>query len=127
MQNLNITDFVKLRLDNIGIDHFSLILSKKITNFDLDIKLYEYGGITWGDYTHYEYLMTSTKIGISDYLSGVHKVVMAPFNYDGPETYQFKASGFKDENILMARLNLQNKLDLTRSSYLKAIFTFMIK
>ncbi len=46
MQNLNITDFVKLRLDNIGIDHFFLILSKKITNFDLDIKLYEYEGIT---------------------------------------------------------------------------------
>ncbi len=29
MQNLSLTDFVKLRLDDIGIDHFFLILSKK--------------------------------------------------------------------------------------------------
>lgn len=28
-QNLNLTDLVKLRLDNIGIDHFLLMLSKK--------------------------------------------------------------------------------------------------
>lgn len=49
MQNLSLTDFVKLRLENIGIDHFFLILSKKITNFDLDTKLYEYEGITLGE------------------------------------------------------------------------------
>lgn len=28
-QNLNLNDLVKLRLDNIGIDHFFLMLSKK--------------------------------------------------------------------------------------------------
>ncbi len=122
MQNLNITDFVKLRLDNIGIDHFFLILSKKITNFDLDIKLYEYEGITWGDYTHYEYLTTSTKIGISDYLSGVHKVVIAPFNYDGPETYQFKASGFKDENTLNGSIEFAKQAGLNKIKLLKGDF-----
>lgn len=51
-QNLNLTGLVKLRLDNIGIDHFFLMLFKKITNFDLDTKLYEYEGLTWGEYTH---------------------------------------------------------------------------
>ncbi|WP_210365631.1 hypothetical protein, partial [Borreliella valaisiana] len=81
-------DFVKLRLDDIGIDHFFLILSKKVTNFDLDIQLYEYEGLTWGEYTHYEYLATLTRIGIKEYLSGIHKVVIAPFNYDGGEAYQ---------------------------------------
>ncbi len=122
MQNLNITDFVKLRLDNIGIDHFFLILSKKITNFDLDIKLYEYEGITWGDYTHYEYLTTSTKIGISDYLSGVHKVVIAPFNYDGPETYQFKASGFKDEDTLNTAIEFAKQAGLNKIKLLTGDF-----
>lgn len=122
MQNLNITDFVKLRLDNIGIDHFFLILSKKITNFDLDIKLYEYEGITWGDYTHYEYLTTLTKIGISDYLSGVHKVVIAPFNYDGPETYQFKASGFKDEDTLNTAIEFAKQAGLNKIKLLTGDF-----
>ncbi|WP_215535711.1 hypothetical protein [Borreliella bavariensis] len=38
-------------------------------------------GLTWGEYTYYEYLTTSTRIGIKDYLSRIHKVVIAPFNY----------------------------------------------
>ncbi len=122
MQNLNLTDFVKLRLENIGIDHFFLILSKKITNFDLDTKLYEYEGITWGDYTHYEYLTTSTKIGISDYLSGVHKVVIAPFNYDGPETYQFKATGFKDEDTINGAIEFATQAGLNKIKLLKGDF-----
>ncbi|WP_223147392.1 right-handed parallel beta-helix repeat-containing protein [Borreliella bavariensis] len=122
MQNLNLTDFVKLRLENIGIDHFFLILSKKITNFDLGTKLYEYEGITWGDYTHYEYLTTSTKIGISDYLSGVHKVVIAPFNYDGPETYQFKAPGFKDEDTLNGAIEFAKQAGLNKIKLLKGDF-----
>lgn len=122
MQNLNLTDFVKLRLENIGIDHFFLILSKKITNFDLDTKLYEYEGITWGDYTHYEYLTTSTKIGISDYLSGVHKVVIAPFNYDGPKTYQFKATGFKDEDTINDAIEFATQAGLNKIKLLKGDF-----
>lgn len=89
-QNLNLTDLVKLRLDNIGIDHFFFMLSKKITNFDLDTKLYEYEGLTWDEYTHYEYLTTLTRIGIKDYLSGIHKVVIAPFNYYGGGVCQYK-------------------------------------
>ncbi|XPC97974.1 right-handed parallel beta-helix repeat-containing protein (plasmid) [Borreliella japonica] len=122
MQNLNITDFVKLRLDNIGIDHFFLILSKKITNFDLDIKLYEYEGITWGDYTHYEYLTTSTKISVSDYLSGVNKVVIAPFNYDGTETFQFKADGFKDEDTLNTAIEFAKQAGLNKIKLLNGDF-----
>lgn len=122
MQNLNITDFVKLRLDNIGIDHFFLILSKKITNFDLDIKLYEYEGITWGDYTHYEYLTTSTKISVSDYLSGVNKVVIAPFNYNGAETFQFKADGFKDEDTLNTAIEFAKQAGLNKIKLLNGDF-----
>ncbi|PRQ97710.1 hypothetical protein CV693_05610 [Borreliella burgdorferi] len=38
-------------------------------------------GLTWGEYTYYEYLTTSTRIGIKDYLSKIHKVVIASFNY----------------------------------------------
>ncbi|WP_233709286.1 right-handed parallel beta-helix repeat-containing protein [Borreliella bavariensis] len=122
MQNLNIIDFVKLRLDKIGIDHFFLILSKKITNFDLDIKLYEYEGITWGDYTHYEYLTTSTKISVSDYLSGVNKVVIAPFNYNGAETFQFKADGFKDEDTLNTAIEFAKQAGLNKIKLLNGDF-----
>ncbi|XPC86250.1 hypothetical protein QIA43_05005 (plasmid) [Borreliella andersonii] len=86
------TDSVKLRLYNIGIDHFPLILSKKITNFDLGTKLYEYEGLIWENYIHYKYLTTSTRIEINDYLSGVHKVVVEPFNYAEDEILQFKAN-----------------------------------
>ncbi|WP_434792941.1 right-handed parallel beta-helix repeat-containing protein (plasmid) [Borreliella burgdorferi] len=121
-QNLSLTDFVKLRLDNIGIDHFFLILSKKITNFDLDTKIYEYEGLTWGDYTHYEYLTTSTRIGISDYLSGIHKVVVAPFNYTGDEIFQFKATGFKDEDIINAAIEFAKQAGLNKIKLLKGDF-----
>nr|WP_234926187.1 right-handed parallel beta-helix repeat-containing protein [Borreliella valaisiana] len=124
MQNLSLTDFVKLRLDDIGIDHFFLILSKKITNFDLDTKLYEYEGLTWGEYTHYEYLTTSTRIGIKDYLSGIHKVVIAPFNYDGEEAYQFKAVGFKDEDIINTAIGFAKQAGLNKIKLLKGDFYF---
>ncbi len=123
-QDLNLTDFVKLRLDDIGIDHFFLILSKKVTNFDLDIQLYEYEGLTWGEYTHYEYLTTSTRIGIKEYLSGIHKVVIAPFNYDGGEAYQFKATGFKDEDCVNTAIEFAKQAGLNKIKLLKGDFYF---
>ncbi len=55
-------------------------------------------------------------------MSGVHKVVIAPFNYDGPETYQFKASGFKDENTLNGSIEFAKQAGLNKIKLLKGDF-----
>ncbi|AHH07164.1 Hypothetical protein BCD_1098 (plasmid) [Borrelia crocidurae DOU] len=101
IQELHLTDFVRLKFEDSGFEHFFLILSKKITGFHMNIRLYEYEGLTWGDYTHYDYLTTSQHIGAQSHLEAVSEVVVAPFNYqfvdDNFHKPHFVATGFKDE------------------------------
>ncbi|UGQ17927.1 ParA family protein [Borrelia sp. RT1S] len=58
-QELQLTDFVRLKLEDEELEHFFLILSKKYVRFDMQTRFFEYEGLTWGDYSHYDYLTTS--------------------------------------------------------------------
>ncbi|ATQ20394.1 right-handed parallel beta-helix repeat-containing protein (plasmid) [Borrelia miyamotoi] len=104
-QELGLTDFVRLRLEDVGVEHFFLILSKKVSKFDMDTRLYEYEGLTWGDYTHYDYLTTSQNIGAKDHVGAIRQVIVVPFNYDvtrGDDLLKphFVATGFRDEDTI---------------------------
>ncbi len=52
----------------------------------------------------------------------MHKVVIAPFNYDGPETYQFKATGFKDEDTINGAIEFATQAGLNKIKLLKGDF-----
>ncbi|UPA11455.1 right-handed parallel beta-helix repeat-containing protein (plasmid) [Borrelia parkeri] len=113
-QELDLTDFVRLKFEDYDVDHFFLILSKKISGFDMNIRLYEYEGITWGDYTHYDYLTTSKYIGSRDNLEAIREVIVAPFNYIAARDNDFAnphlvAPGFKDEVTFQEALSLARR------------------
>ncbi|WP_182117993.1 hypothetical protein [Borrelia sp. A-FGy1] len=56
-QELELTDFVRLRIEEKELEHFFLILSKKISRFDMQRRFFEYEALTWGgDYSHYDYI-----------------------------------------------------------------------
>ncbi|AHH13416.1 Hypothetical protein BHO_0121500 (plasmid) [Borrelia hermsii YBT] len=114
-QELDLTDFVRLKFEDFGVDHFFLILSKKISGFDMNIRLYEYEGLTWGDYTHYDYLTTSQHIGAKDHLGAIREVIVAPFNYGVAArdndflSPHLVAPGFQDEVTMQEALSLAKR------------------
>ncbi|WKC58522.1 right-handed parallel beta-helix repeat-containing protein [Borrelia sp. P9F1] len=118
-QELELTDFVRLKLEDEDLEHFFLILSKKIMRFDMHVRFFEYEGLTWGDYSHYDYLTTSQHIGAVSHKFFIKEVIIAPFNhalyaqdelaepYAEDETSEqahirphFTATGFKDEETI---------------------------
>ncbi|UPA17211.1 right-handed parallel beta-helix repeat-containing protein (plasmid) [Borrelia coriaceae] len=126
-QELELTDFVHLKLEDFGVDHFFLILSKKISGFDMHTRLYEYEGITWGDYTHYDYLTTSTHIGSKDSLESIPEVIVAPFNYieassDSSLIPHIVAMGFQDEITMQMALFLAKRVGTSKIRLLPGDF-----
>ncbi len=53
---------------------------------------------------------------------GVHKVVIAPFNCNGPKTSQFKAASFKDEDTLNTAIAFAKQAGLNKIKLLNGDF-----
>ncbi|UGQ16709.1 right-handed parallel beta-helix repeat-containing protein [Borrelia sp. RT5S] len=140
-QELQLTDFVRLKLEDEELDHFFLILSKKYVRFDMQTRFFEYEGLTWGDYSHYDYLTTSKHIGAVDSKLFLREVIVAPFNHDQykqDDVYEddffeeqqentrphFKATGFKDEETIKLAIQLAKREGVNKIRLLAGDFYF---
>ncbi|WP_232535973.1 right-handed parallel beta-helix repeat-containing protein [Borrelia sp. A-FGy1] len=135
-QELELTDFVRLRIEEEELEHFFLILSKKISRFDMQRRFFEYEALTWGDYSHYDYITTSAHIGLLDRTTSIYEVIVAPFNYEAEEEVaeqeqhakeqrevpHFRATGFKDEDILSQAMQFGKEVGVNRIRLLAGDF-----